>query len=655
MPNAYIYKMRTPSVIRLLSLRLLPMHTNPTLTKWLLLGGPGVGKSYATKEALVRLSKLLFFAAKAINGEAEGLEPLYANEAEMREDRELMRMINEEVEKASERLSRLPDIDRLCNCIARTAKALKPAIEIPFLELRDEKKEAVKDWLRRRVEKEISRLVSEIGKEVRELSGESEYSKKMKEDIEAVFHYLHTSEGEELKRHVFANSAEPLRRAVAKSLVASAIKPKNVDFIVIEYDNEIPMSVFEGAVVYVSKNMGATEIAELAGVPSIETEEGSDETELVPTRWAVALRKALLGLLNLDEFTNAAAEDVKSLSYALTLWESAGSYAFRKPVVATGNTRQTSSLVTGLPGPLITGRLAMIEVLPPYVEDWISYMRRKYGESGYSRAAEFVVSSLTLHVKSRDEASSLIALAESAGESKGGKILSDLIKQITYPFSDAFYPPPEEIEPYSEIEPGEAGGFPSPRAWESVAVIIKEYDKIYADDAAFEEAVKAEAMSLGMPLVADVIAHLALRERKIGSGVLSLDAVIRGIDMNEAVKELAEMFNRFSSEENENVAKDIANFIFDLMFDLSVLTMTAAMCVTGRKRGQLCKLAISKMEEVNKWLSTSSVSYADTNRYIAHLIVASLVRRFMAVRGGGAVADWSANTACKEKACEGRL
>ena len=656
MTNAYIYRMRTPTVIRLLSLRLLPMHANPTLTKWLLLGGPGIGKSYATKEALVRLSKLVFFSAKALMGEeAESLEPLYANEEEMKEDPDLQRFIKEEIEKAARQLSKLPDIEKLCSCIAQTAKAFKPAVEIPLLTEHEEKEEAAKSWLAERVDEELTRFASQIGKEVQSLSKDDEYAKKMKSDLEAVHAYLLSDE--ELRSRIIGKDAKPLKRAIAKALVAAAIKPKNVDFIVIEYDNEIPLSLYEGAVVYVSKNMGATDIAELAGVPSIETEEGSDETELIPTRWAVALRKALLGLLNLDEFTNAAAAEVKSLSYALTLWESAGSYAFRKPVVATGNTRQTSSLVTGLPGPLITGRLAMIEVMPPYVEEWIDYMRRKYGEKGYSRAAEFVVSSLTSHTK--DIESSLIGVKEKAesASSGAGQILANLIGQITFPFSDAFYPPPEEIEKYSEIEPGEAGGFPSPRAWESVAVIIREYDTIYADDALFQEAVKAEAMSLGMPLVAEIVAHLALKERRLGKGQLSIQDLINSVNMDKYVNELAKMLSEYSKSLNNSsqIVRKIATFIFDMLFDLTMLTIEAARCVTGRGDRLLCRQVLDKVNEVGSWLSSHTVSAEDVNRYLATLIVNSLARRFLSLSGGGSTADWTRNTACREKMCKGAL
>ena len=620
--------MRTPVIERLLSLRLLPMHQNPTLSKWLLLGGPGIGKSYVTKSALVRLMKLLFFSWKAIEEGSEDVPSLpYSEEEGLSEfllDEETMEYLREEAEKALKDLIRVSDVEKLCRCIQGAVLLYKEAVlerrKVGFgvaSSLAKENK-AIETFINEILSDALPKLEDEIKKELQFLSEETEYAKQMKEDMKALLQYVRSKEGAWVKPIL----KDKFKKAIVKSLIARVIKPKNVDFIVIEYDTEIPMVVYEDAVVYVSKNMGATDVTELAGLPNIATEGGVDFAELTPTRWAYAVRKALFGLVNLDEFTNQMPTMVQSLSYALTLWETAGSFAFRKPVVATGNTRQTSSLVGDLPGPLVTGRLSMIMVDPPYVEEWIEYMNRKHGNN-WSLAVKLVVESLTTRTKEEN-------LMKVAKESEA---FEQVIRTITYPFSDVFYPPDEELERYSNIEPGVSTGFPSPRAWESVAVIIKEYEKLYDNEDVLATAVKSEIYSIGLPIIAEVIAHLVMKEKKfkninITEFVKAINVVSVEENLTKRIKEIVDAFANKNKEERNKIASQFAKELFSIIMDMNLLALVAINCF--KKESEECENVTKKINEIIDWFN-KPLETKDMYRKLAHKILKSVMNKLLKI------------------------
>ncbi len=125
---------------------------------------------------------------------------------------------------------------------------------------------------------------------------------------------------------------------------------------------------------------------DLSGIPYPT---GREYEYLVP-KWAKVLRECRAGLLFLDEFTNAP-DDILSAAYEITLNRSINLYRFNKPVIAAGNPPEWSPLARPLPEPLRTGRLIVITVRPPTVEEWRQYMERVYGDEWDRRAYYFLL------------------------------------------------------------------------------------------------------------------------------------------------------------------------------------------------------------------------------------------------------------------------
>ena len=105
--------------------------------------------------------------------------------------------------------------------------------------------------------------------------------------------------------------------------------------------------------------------------------------EFLPPKALKALTlKGIAGVFFIDELTNVQRDDQIAMYYSLILEKEAGwmlRLAEGVKVVAAGNPPEWSEVTRPLPKPL-RNRLAVINVAPPTVEEWIAYMRRRYGD-----------------------------------------------------------------------------------------------------------------------------------------------------------------------------------------------------------------------------------------------------------------------------------
>ncbi len=281
-----------------------------------LVGPPGVGKSYVTLSALVRLTNVLATIYLETLKE-EGKEP----------EKELKKRV----------IASLPS------------------------EFRDRKNEILP-----LVDIKIAQVLSEAKKILKK---EDKYYSELYEDMIAI-------KAMSVKDDMVQDLITSIPTMVAKAVIAEYYYPGSTKGMVIRFDTKIPPHVYRDGAVYVSLNMGTVRPETLTGIPLFE----KDHMTYLPPDWAVALGTAKIGVLNLDEFANEVPETILSASYELVLNKRAGNYTFGKPVTATGNTKKSSSLVIDLPGPLFSGRLEQILVKVPTVDSWIEYMNRNYGD-----------------------------------------------------------------------------------------------------------------------------------------------------------------------------------------------------------------------------------------------------------------------------------
>jgi len=338
---------------------------------------------------------------------------------------------------------------------------------------------------------------------------------------------------------------EKVPRMFAKAVLVEASKPGSTVGTVVKFDSSLPMEAYEDSAVYVMLNMGLARPETFGGIPYVSKESGAD---IIPPSWAVAVAKSTIGVVNLDEFTNRSPEAVQTLAYAVTLVKQAGTFYFGPTadrggiVVATGNTRTTSSLVAPLPGPLFAGRVQQIVVEPSPVERWIEYMNRKHG-SKWFKPIGVILRMFSTYSNTYKE------LAE--GELRN--LVENMRKYLAGPFADPYYPPDDIIRQFSKILPGEKPNFPSPRTWEHISVQTYYNYVLYKNTGSglFIQQIRNDIDSMAMKAMGVVVASMAEALAK-GSEVSvfnfkelvdNLQAILNS-DVEEAVNKITEILSK---------------------------------------------------------------------------------------------------------------
>ena len=122
---------------------------------------------------------------------------------------------------------------------------------------------------------------------------------------------------------------------------------------------------------------------DLLGLPEKIVIDGVTVYNYNPPIWAKLLSlPGISGLLFLDEITNVQRDDVISAAYAIVLDRKVGFTKLSNNVriIAAGNPPEYSSIARPLPAPL-TNRFLVVYVDAPTLDEWATYMYRKYGDN----------------------------------------------------------------------------------------------------------------------------------------------------------------------------------------------------------------------------------------------------------------------------------
>jgi len=403
-----------------------------------------------------------------------------------------------------------------------------------------------------------------------------------------------------------------------KAEEAKKYEPKAVSSSVpiIRFDEKIPSHVYQDAAVYVSINMGMATPEQLIGIPRLNKEDFT--SDFLAPKWAVALRKAKIGLVNLDEFANASTQTIQSLSYSLVLEKRAGNYFFGKPVIATGNTKQSSSIVTPLPGPLFTGRLEIIEVSVPPVGDWIKFMNRKYGKNWP------VVIGVLLNIFSKH------GEGHEIGDYNVLSLLQRINTMLAGEMGDIYYPPLNIVKKYSKLTPNpDVHSYPSPRAWEQVSVSVYSLLQPYIMTGTkppkyIVDVIKRKIENIGLPIFARVVASAIIISPNISD---PLQAFKEFVDIRNTAKKIKEIVE--GGEELETVAIEFAS---DVVLKHIGLSMAITMITTGtiEQRREALKIygeALAKIREARKGVIADS-DVPSVYYRVAAIILSNILNAF---------------------------
>jgi len=505
--------------------RLPMLHVNPRLSKPLLLGGPGIGKSDSAVQSIVRLA----FTALLLAG--DGKLPFSNHE-------EMLQYIGDTLRRKAKVLAKWlverekgEGAERLCSCIRDAAKlalgAQPKTVDV----------NRVADALAKQAKAFAPQLYAELAHEYEWFNSDTGYGKDLRSGYKSMLNLIETGteEGKWLSEY-----AASMPASLAAALLAEVVKPNAIRRLIsIAYDSSLPVDLYIDATVHVVKDIGSTDITELVGVPAVTSSGGVLTTFVAPPKWAVALRKARAGLLVLDEFPNRAPDALRSLMFNLTLNTAAGSFFIGKPIVATGNTADTSSLVEPLPGPLFTGRLSVLQLDVPPVEEWMEYMDRTH--PGWLRVIGEILRMTSSHSKSV-ERSAKEFLAENVGKKLAGAM------------GDTYYPPPQVLKKLSQIIPGRNTSFPSPRAWTSTVLVIGKYLDMYRDNPEqLRNSVYVEVNSLGMPLFAELLAGLLVSVADATSK--GVEGVLKFVEQTLSIPKLVADVEQLLSGKSSNVVQ----------------------------------------------------------------------------------------------------
>ncbi len=145
----------------------------------------------------------------------------------------------------------------------------------------------------------------------------------------------------------------------------------------IEYDDkyfDLINDHRENFYVFMDIRMVEYEPTDVSGIP----QKNENYFKYLPPSWVVIMSRGD-GLLFFDEITNVSRPDQLSVLYKLLYDRRAGfvKLSDNVKIVAAGNDPNSSSIANLLPLPLVS-RMAVVNVNPPTVYEWIDYMNRKY-------------------------------------------------------------------------------------------------------------------------------------------------------------------------------------------------------------------------------------------------------------------------------------
>lgn len=147
---------------------------------------------------------------------------------------------------------------------------------------------------------------------------------------------------------------------------------------------------------FVLINVAVTHLepADLAGYPRPLSGDGDQYIVMTPVDWAYLLsREGAAGVLFLDEVTLDSRQERRAAMFKILDERLVGfRYLTEKVMVVTaGNTDKHTSMAIPLPDPILRGRVLIINVAAPTVEEWIDWMNRKYGDEWEKRIAAFLL------------------------------------------------------------------------------------------------------------------------------------------------------------------------------------------------------------------------------------------------------------------------
>ena len=131
---------------------------------------------------------------------------------------------------------------------------------------------------------------------------------------------------------------------------------------------------------------------DLLGYPKVHNVNGFTFFTYEPPIWARLLSlDNISGLLFIDELTNVNRPDVIAAAYKVVLERKVGFVKLNNNVriIAAGNAPEHSSIAKLLPTPLIN-RLIKIDVEPPTIDEWINYMRNRFGDNWDKRVVAYL-------------------------------------------------------------------------------------------------------------------------------------------------------------------------------------------------------------------------------------------------------------------------
>ena len=164
---------------------------------------------------------------------------------------------------------------------------------------------------------------------------------------------------------------------------------KKLDKEFIDYSDDVADKILDSPDKYfVFNDFRLTEIepSDLAGIPFRD----NGAVKFAPLLWARCMSK-VAGVLTLDEITNINRADMISASYKLVFDHKAGYTKFGNDVfiIACGNRPEHASVANMLPVPLI-GRLIVLSVEAPKIDEWYSWMDSKYHDEWDKKCYAFL-------------------------------------------------------------------------------------------------------------------------------------------------------------------------------------------------------------------------------------------------------------------------
>jgi len=158
------------------------------------------------------------------------------------------------------------------------------------------------------------------------------------------------------------------KSTIVRAAAEEIARHHNLHFI--DVTSGAPSDIPEGVFLFLDLRLTNLEPSDLTGLPR----ERDGYVRFIPV-YQLYLFSQYPGIVFLDELTWVQRDDMMSVVPQILLDHHVGSISFRNDVliVAAGNRVEDTPLARALPAPTLN-RLAVIEVQPPTVEEWVAYM-----------------------------------------------------------------------------------------------------------------------------------------------------------------------------------------------------------------------------------------------------------------------------------------